>query len=51
MKLGGGGRFKKLKREIMSRGKSAKAAESIAAAAGRAKYGKKRFQRLSMTGK
>lgn len=51
MKLGGGGRFAKLKRSLMREGKSADSAEAIAASVGRKKYGSKRFQRLSLAGR
>lgn len=51
MKLGGGGRFQKLKDELMREGKSAKAAEAIAAAIGRKKYGKQKFQSLAAKGR
>jgi hypothetical protein len=48
MKLGGGGRFAKLKAKL-----SAKGAENpggLAAYIGRKKYGKKKFQKLSEIG-
>lgn len=51
MKLGGGGRFKKLVKSLKSEGKSAKAAKGIASAVGRRKYGKKAFAKMSAKGK
>ena len=49
MRLGGGGRFKKLSRELESKGAEDPAA--LAAWIGRRKYGKKKFQALSQHGK
>jgi len=43
MKLGGGGRFAKLKKKVGS--------AALAAHIGRKKYGKKKFQELSTKGK
>jgi hypothetical protein len=51
MKLGGGGRFAKLKKKIEGEGKSAESAGAIAAAAGRKKYGAKKFASLSAKGR
>jgi len=47
LKPGGGGRFQKLKDELMREGKSAESAEAIAAAVGRKKYGKAKFQKMA----
>jgi hypothetical protein len=51
MRLGGGGKFAKMKDAIMASGKSAEAAAAITAAAGRKKYGKAEFQRMSAVGR
>ena len=51
MKLGGGGRFKKLVKSLKGDGKSAGAAKAIAASIGRKKYGKKKFAKLASKGK
>lgn len=51
MRLGGGGRFAKLKAALMAEGNSANAAENIAAKIGRKKYGKKKFQSLAAKGR
>lgn len=51
MKLGGGGRFKKLVNSLKSKGKSAGSAAKIAAAIGRKKYGAKKFASLAKKGK
>jgi len=51
LKLGGGGRFQKLKDQLMREGKSEKSAEAIAAAIGRKKYGKEKFQKLAAKGR
>jgi transcription elongation factor Elf1 len=50
MRLGGGGRFQKLKNKLAKR-KGVKDAGAIAAAIGRKKYGKKKFQKLAARGK
>lgn len=42
--------FDALAKKIQSSGKSAKAAAAIAAAIGRKKYGKKRFNKAASTG-
>jgi hypothetical protein len=47
MKLGGGGRFKKFTNKLEAEGYSDKSAGAIAAAAGRKKYGAKKFNSLS----
>jgi hypothetical protein len=49
-KLGTGGRFRKLKARLARRG-DVRNPGAVAAAIGREKYGKKRFQRLSVLGK
>jgi len=50
-KPGGGGRFQKLKDELMGEGKSAESAEAIAAAVGRKKYGEGKFQKMASKGR
>lgn len=50
MKLGGGGRFQKLK-EKLSHKKGIKDPGAVAAAIGREKYGKERFQKMAAKGK
>lgn len=50
MKLGGGGRFAKLKDEIAAKGGVSNPG-AVAAAIGRKKYGKSRFQRMAARGK
>jgi hypothetical protein len=49
MKVGGGGRFKKLVAELSKKG--AEDPKALAAAIGRRKYGKKRFQEMAAKGK
>lgn len=49
MKLGGGGRFAKLKGELAKKG--AKDPGALAAFIGRKKYGKKKFASLAKKGK
>lgn len=51
MRLGGGGRFKKLAGSLRRKGYSKEAAGAIAASIGRNKYGKKKFARLSLSGR
>ena len=51
MKPGGGGRFAKMKKGLEKSGKSAESAGAIAASAGRAKYGKSRFQAMAAKGR
>ncbi len=51
MKPGGGGRFAKFVKKVEGEGKSAESAKAIAAAAGRAKYGKKKFASMAAHGK
>lgn len=50
-KPGGGGKFQMVKDAIMKTGKSAEAAAAIAAAQGRKKYGKEKFQKMAETGR
>lgn len=50
MKLGGGGRFAKLKAEIAKKG-GVRNPGAVAAAIGRKKYGKKKFQALAAKGR
>jgi len=50
-RVGGGGRFKQVVDAIERKGVSAKRAKAIAAAAGRKKYGKTRFQKMAATGR
>ena len=50
MKPGGGGRFAKLKAKIAKRG-GVKDAGAVAAAIGRKKYGKGRFQKMAARGR
>ena len=47
MKLGGGGRFEKLKGELESKGNSPESAQKEAAAIGRAKYGNSKMNALA----
>lgn len=49
-KLGSGGRFKKLKASIAKKGK-VRDPGAVAAAIGRKKYGKKKFQSMAAKGK
>ena len=51
MKPGGGGRFAKYVKKVEGEGKSPEAAKAIAASAGRAKYGKKKFAAMAAHGK
>lgn len=48
---GGGGKFQMMKDAIMKTGKNADAAAAIAAAQGRKKYGKEKFQSMAATGR
>ena len=50
MKVGGGGRFKKLRASIAKRG-GVSDPGAVAAAIGRRKYGKKRFQAMAARGR
>jgi hypothetical protein len=49
MKPGGGGRFKKLTKELAMKG--AKDPKALAASIGRKKYGKTKFQEMASKGK
>ena len=49
MKVGGGGRFEKLKEHLNKKG--IKDPGALAASIGREKYGKKKFQKLASKGK
>lgn len=49
-KLGSGERFKALSKSIQKSGKSKDAAEAIAAAIGRKKYGNTKFQKMAAKG-
>jgi len=51
MKPGGGGRFARLKKKLMSKGKSAKSASAIAASIGRKKYGAKKMAKWAAKGR
>lgn len=51
MKLGGGGRFQKLKRKVESEGHSPSYAAGVAAKVGMEKYGKKKMEKMAKTGK
>lgn len=50
MRLGGGGRFKALVKKLKAKGGVSNPG-AVAAAIGRKKYGKKRFQQLAAKGK
>ena len=50
-KVGGGGRFAQMVDAMESKGMSAKRAKAVAAAAGRKKYGKTRFQKMAAAGR
>lgn len=49
MKVGGGGRFRRLVGELSKKG--VKDPKALAASIGRKKYGKKRFQEMAAKGK
>jgi hypothetical protein len=51
LKPGGGGKFAKMVDALKKKGKSTASAKAIAAAAGRKKYGKKRFQSMAAKGR
>ena len=51
MKPGGGGKFAAMVADIKATGKSATSAKAIAAAVGRKKYGKAKFQSMAVAGK
>jgi hypothetical protein len=50
-KIGGGGRFSQLVDAMEGKGMSMKRAKAVAAAAGRKKYGKIRFQKMAAVGR
>jgi len=50
-KPGGGGRFKMVSASLRKKGVSKKRAGAIAAAIGRKKYGKKKFQKMAAAGR
>jgi hypothetical protein len=50
-KPGGGGHFAMVVDALKKQGKSTPAAKAIAAAAGRKKYGKAKFQKFAINGK
>jgi len=51
MKPGGGGRFQKFVNDLEKKGMSKEQASAVAAAAGRKKYGKERFQSMAKKGR
>jgi hypothetical protein len=51
MKPGGGGRFAAMTKALEAKGKSVESAKAIAAAAGRKKFGAKRFAELGAAGR
>lgn len=51
MKVGGGGRFEKLSDKIQAEGNSKEQADAIAAAIGRKKMGKEKFQEAAAKGR
>lgn len=51
LRKGGGGQFAQMKDAIMETGKSAEASATIAAAAGRKKYGNKEMAKMAAAGK
>lgn len=51
MKLGGGGRFQKLEKQVEAKGKSKDEAKAIAAKVGREKYGDKKMAAMASKGK
>jgi hypothetical protein len=48
---GGGGRFAMMESALMKKGMSKDSADAVAANAGRAKYGKKKFAAMGAAGK
>lgn len=50
MKLGGGGRFAKLEKSVAAKG-GVKNPAAVAAAVGRKKYGKEKFQQMAAAGR
>lgn len=51
LKPGGGGRFAKVVDALKEKGYPEERARAIAASQGRKKYGKKRFQKMAVTGR
>ena len=51
LRPGGGGQFAKMTDAIKRTGKTTAQAKAIAAAVGRKKYGKKKFQKMAATGR
>lgn len=51
MKLGGGGRFEKLKEALKKQGKSEESAKAITASIGRKKYGNAKMNQMAQKGK
>lgn len=51
MKLGGGGRFKKMEEGLEKKGYSEKSAKAITAAAGRKKLGDSKMNKLAAAGR
>lgn len=51
MRLGGGGKFAKLKAKVEAEGKSPAYAAGVAAKVGREKYGAKKMAKMSATGR
>ena len=49
MKVGGGGRFSKLAKQLKRKG--VRNPKALAASIGRKKYGKKKFQKMAAAGK
>lgn len=50
-RLGGGGRFAQVTDALKKKGYSTKRAKAIAAAVGRKKYGKAKFQKMAAAGR
>lgn len=51
LKVGGGGQFLKMTDALKKKGMSTQKAKAIAAAAGRKKYGKSKFQKMAANGR
>lgn len=51
MKLGGGGRFKKMVGKLKAKGESKHEAKAVAAKIGMEKYGKKKMEKMAAKGK
>lgn len=50
MKLGGGGRFKKMEGALEKKGYSEESAKAITASAGRKKYGAEKMEKMAAAG-